>query len=66
MIDLIMWVIFITLTLIIIFKLFQKLCLWFVWDYQFKDENSRLCKLSQKYTHILFGIGIGRFPRKGK
>lgn len=51
---------FIYIIFIIALKLFQKFCLWLVWDC--KKEF----KFVQKYAHIIFGIGIGRLPRKVK
>ena len=66
MIDLISITLIVPFFIIIGIKIFQKWCLWFVFDYEFKDENSRLCKISQKLAPYLLGIGLGRFPRKVK
>ena len=58
------YVLLITTFLCMLFKFIQRWCLWFVFNYKFKNENSKLCKLSQRYAHILLGIGLGSIPRK--
>lgn len=54
----------ITLAILILFKLFQRFCLWLVCDCKFNNENTWYCRLTQRLAPILLGIGMGKMPRK--